>query len=183
MLNKSLKTQETLSKYFTIVDKTATVRLNFDTFSELIDQNWGDDSVERLNGTLSEKLSEAFHLIPRKYEIKVDIYIRDYGDYTPEEAERIIKDNIRLFIHALLLERNRKRRMGWSLLGGGVVLLLFSYFLDKTSLPAIFFDVMNISGTLLVWEAADITLIERGEDAKRARQYINKLKGIRLLQG
>ena len=73
--------------------------------------------------------------------------------------------------------------MGWSLLGGGVVLLLFSYFLNETSLPAIFFDVMNISGTLLVWEAADITLIERGEDAKRARQYINKLKGIRLLQG
>lgn len=183
MLNSSLKTQETLSKYFTIVDKTATVRLNFDTFSELIDQNWGDDSVERLNSTLSEKLSEAFHLIPRKYKIEVNIYIRDYGDYTIEEAERIIKDNIRLSIHTLLLERNRKRRMGWSLLGGGVVLLLFSYFLNETSLPAIFFDVMNISGTLLVWEAADITLIERGEDAKRARQYINKLKGIRLLQG
>ena len=68
------------------------------------------------------------------------------------------------------------------MLGGGVVLLLASYFLGRLDLPQIFFDVINISGTLLVWEAADVTLIERGADVKRAKQYVKKFKEIRLMQ-
>lgn len=174
---------EFLSKYFTIQGHTAKVRLNFGTFSELIDQNLGDDSVERLNSVLPEKLSETFVLIPRKYKIEIEIYIRDFGEYSIEEAEKIIKDNIYLTIYALLLERRRKYKTGLTLLCGGIVMLLTSYFLNSLTISQIFFDIMNISGTLFVWEAADIVLIERGEDAKRARQYINKLQNIHLLQG
>lgn len=182
MRKNKLKTPEILGKYFTITDGVAKVRLNFDMFSELIDQSLGDDNVECLNSTLSEKLSEMFALIPRKYKIEVDIHIKDFGDYCIEEAEKIIKDNIRLRIHAMMLERNRKRKMGLSLLCGGVVMLLVSYFLNELPISQIFFDIMNISGTLFVWEAADVALIERGEDAKRALQYLTKFKSIRLLQ-
>lgn len=182
MQNGDLNSSEILTKYFTISENTAKVRLNFDTFSELIDQNLGDDSVERLNFTLSEKLSETFALIPRKYKIEIDIFIRDFGDYSIKEAERIIKDNIQLIVYAFMLERKRKYKTGLSLLGGGIVMLLASYFLNSLPISQIFFDIMNISGTLFVWEAADVALIERGEDAKRARQYINKLKNIHLFQ-
>lgn len=174
--------EEILAHYFTVDGKKIKVRLNFDTFAELVDQSLGDDSVEKLNPTLFEKLSETFALIPRKYEIEVDVYIRDFGDYTVAEAEKIVKNNVTLMIYALALERRRKRITGLSLLGGGIVLLLASYFLGRLELPQIFFDVINISGTLLVWEAADISLIERGAEMKRAKQYVRKFKDIRILQ-
>lgn len=174
--------EEILAHYFTVNGKKIKVRLNFDTFAELVDQSLGDDSVEKLNPTLFEKLSETFALIPRKYEIEVDVCIRDFGDYTIAEAEKIVKNNVTLMIYALALERRRKRITGLSLLGGGIVLLLASYFLGRLELPQIFFDVINISGTLLVWEAADISLIERGAEMKRVKQYVRKFKDIHILQ-
>lgn len=174
--------ESVLKHYFTVEGNRVTVRLNFDTFAELVDGTLGDDSVEKLNGTLFDKITEIFSLVPRKYEIAVDVYIGDFGDYTIEEAEKIVKDNVTLTVYALALEQRRKTITGLSLLGGGVVLLVASYFLSWLSLPQLFFDVINISGTLLVWEAADVTLIERGEEVKRAKRYIKKFKSIRLLQ-
>lgn len=173
---------EVLSRYFTVNGNTITVRLNFDTFSELIDQTLGDNSVEKLNSALFDKIAEAFDLIPRKYRINIDVYIADFGDYTVEEAEKIVKDNVRLTVYAFAMEQRRKTLTGISLLGGGAALLIASYFLNWLDLPQIVFDIINISGTLLVWEAADVTLIERSSSLKRAKQYINKFKNIRLLQ-
>ena len=172
-----------LSHYFTIKGKVATVRLNFDDFSELVDQNIGDDGVEKLNSILFEKLSEIFAIIPRKYKIEVEIYVKDFGSYELCEAEKIVRQNFALLIYSFALERRRKIITGLSLLGGGVALLLVSYFLSKLNLPQILFDVINISGTLLVWEAANITLIERNADKKRMRQFVRKFSDVKLLQG
>lgn len=171
-----------LGHYFLIEGNTATVRLYFDTFAELIDQNFGDDCVERLNSTLFDKIAEVFALIPRKYFINVDVYIRNFGEYTTLEAEKIIKDNVKLQIYAYKLERKRKYRTGLTLLTGGVILLLTSYFLNVLDLPQLLFDIINISGTLLVWESANVILIERGAEAKHAKQLIKKFKNVRILQ-
>ena len=172
-----------LSHYFTIKDKIATIRLNFDSFSELVDQNVGDDGVEKLNSILFDKLSEIFALIPSKYKIQVEIYVKDFESYELCEAEKIVRQNFALLIYFFALERRRKIITGLSLLGGGVALLLVSYFLSKLNLPQILFDVINISGTLLVWEAANITLIERSADKKRIRQFVRQFSDVKLLQG
>lgn len=172
-----------LSRYFTIKGNVATVRLNFDTFFELVDQSIGDDKVEKLNSVLFDKLTEIFALIPRKYKIEVEIYIRDLGEYKLDEAEKIVRQNFALCIYSLFLEQRRKIITGLSLLGGGVALLLTSYFLGRLNPPQILFDVINISGTLLVWEAANLTLIERNADKKRFKQFARKFNDIRLLQG
>ena len=175
-------TDAMLSHYFTIKDDVATVRLNFDVFSELVDQSIGDDGVEKLNSILFDKLSEIFALIPHKYKIEVEIHVKDFGDYELCEAEKIVRQNFALLIYSFALERRRKIITGLSLLGGGVALLLVSYFLSKLNLPQILFDVINISGTLLVWEAANITLIERNADKKRIRQFVRKFSDVRLIK-
>lgn len=180
--NVSDISEEILGRYFTIQGKTAIVHLNFDTFAELVDSSLGDDSVEKLNDTLFDKLKEVFALLPRKYKIKVDVYIKEYGDYTIQEAEKIVKDNFILMIYTFALERRKKNIAGLGMLFGGIGLLLLSYFLDKQALPQLLFDVINISGTLLVWEAADLTLIEKNEEAKQVKQYLRKFQGIRLLK-
>lgn len=175
-------TEDLLSHYFSIDGNAATVRLVFDTFSELVDQNFGDDRVERLNSTLFDKITEVFALIPRKYFINLDVYIRDFGDYSIEEAEKIIVDNIKLRIYSYELERKRKLRTAQILALGGALLLLISYFLNNLALPQLIYDLINISGTLLVWESANVMLIERGADAKHAKQLAKKFKKVRILQ-
>lgn len=171
-----------LGKYCTIDGKTATVDLYFDTFSELIDQNVGNNSVEMLNSVLFEKIDEIFSLVPSKYFVALKLHIKDFGDYTKEETARIIKENVDLKIYSLALENRRKNITGLSLLGVGALMLLVSYFLGKLEWPQIIYDIINICGTLFVWEAADITLIERKLETKHAKQYIKKFKGLQILE-
>ncbi|MDE7106684.1 MAG: hypothetical protein K2O22_05915, partial [Anaeroplasmataceae bacterium] len=152
-------TKEILKDYFIVDGNTLTAELYYDTFSELIDQNMGNDKVEKLNETLFDKINEILYLVPRKYQIGFVIHIKDLGEYQFEEVERILKKNLMLKIYGFALERKRKHITSLSLLMGGIVMLLASYFLSRLEWPQIIFDVINISGTLLVWEAADVSLI------------------------
>lgn len=180
------KTQEwtkmILKDYFIIDGDTLTAELYYDTFSELIDQNIGNDKVEKLNETLFDKINEILNLVPRKYKIRFLIHIKDLGEYQFDEVEQILKKNLMLKIYGFTLERKRKHITSLSLLFGGIVMLLASYFLSRLEWPQLIFDVINISGTLLVWEAADVSLIERSEEIKKIKQYIKKIEDIRLVQ-
>lgn len=171
---------DVLSKYFTLNGKDAQIDLYFDTFEELIDKNFGNGNTEMLNSTLFDKLNAVFALIPRKYEITVNLHIKDFGSYEPEKTKQIIKDNFALKIHALALEQRRKNITGLSLLFGGCAMLLASYLLSRLAWPQIIFDIINISGTLFVWEAADIGIIARAAERKHAIQYMKKFKNIHV---
>lgn len=169
-----------LSKYFTLDGNDAVIDLHFDTFEELIDTNIGNDNTEMLNSTLFDKLNIIFALIPKKYAITVNLHIKNLGNYKPEETQQIITDNFALKIHALALERRRKNITALSLLLGGCAMLLASYLLSRLSWPQIIFDIINISGTLFVWEAADIGMIARAAERKHAIQYMKKFKNINI---
>lgn len=175
-------TKMILKDYFIIEGNLLTAELYFDTFSELIDQNIGNDKVEKLNETLFDKINEILNLVPRKYKIHFQIHIKDLGDYQFLEVEKILKKNLMLKIYSFSLERKRQHITSFSLLFGGILLLLASYFLSRLEWPQLIFDVINISGTLLVWEAADVSLIERNEEIKKVKQYVKNIKGIRLIQ-
>ena len=169
-----------LNKYFTLNGKNAVIDLYFDNFEELIDKNIGNDNTEMLNSTLFDKINAIFALIPRKYEITVNLHIKDLGNYKLEETKQVIIDNIVLKIQALSVEQRRKNITGLSLLVGGCAMLLASYLLSRLEWPQIIFDIINISGTLFVWEAADIGIIERTAERKRAIQYVKKFKNINV---
>ncbi|MDE7264065.1 MAG: hypothetical protein K2N64_05345 [Anaeroplasmataceae bacterium] len=175
-------TREILKDYFKIEGNTLTAELHYDTFSELVDQTIGDDKVEKLNETLFDKINEILMLVPRKYQIHFQVHIKDLGEYTFEEVEQILKKNLMLKIYTFSLERKRKHITSLSLLLGGAFMLLASYFLSRLNWPQLIYDVINISGTLLVWEAADVSLIERNEDIKKVKQYIKKFKDICLFK-
>lgn len=174
-------TKEILKDYFKIEGNVLTAELYYDTFSELIDQTIGDDKVEKLNETLFDKINEILQLVPRKYQIHFQVHIKELGEYSFEEVERILKQNLLLKVYSFTLERKRKHITSFSLLLGGILLLLASYFLSRLEWPQLIYDVINISGTLLVWEAADVSLIEGNEDIKKVKQYIKKIKDIRLI--
>ena len=173
--------QYILSKYMTFEGKIATVHLYYDTFSELIDQNLGNDKVEKLNDTLLNKIDEIMEILPLGYKLHVMVHIKDLGDYTLEETKRIINQNVELTVYIFAVEQKKKRIKVLSLFITGCILLLISYLLGDLEWPQILFDIINISGTVLLWEAANIVFIESNDDSKRAIRYLKQFKEIVII--
>lgn len=174
---KELKLQ-LLQNYFKFDGNTATLKLVYDTFSELINPNFGDIDIEKLNDKLLSDVREAVSLLPRKYKLNLQIVIKDFGDYTVDECEKIIRQNIYLAAYSTFKENRQKLISGCSLVGAGAVILILSYFLRKYDL---WFDLINISGTLFVWEGVNMAFLERSLEHKATRALARAIKNISIL--
>ena len=160
--NKSLQLK-LLQHYFSIQNNIATLKLVYDTFAELINPNFGDDKIEKLNEKLFLDIKEAVTLLPKKYKLNLQIIIKDLGDYTIKECEEIVKQNIYLVVYETIKSNQKKMVGGWSLIGVGAAILLVSYLLHNYNL---WFDLINISGTLFVWEGVNMAFLERNHENK-----------------
>ena len=168
---------ELLQNFFTIKGNIATLKLVYDTFSELINPNFGDDKIEKLNDKLFSDVKSAVSLLPRKFKLNLQIITKDFGDYTKEECEKIIKQNIHLLGYQIIKENNKKRVGGWSLIGIGATILLISYLLHNFDL---WFDLVNISGTLFVWEGVYMAFIERSHENKEIVSLAKSIQNITI---
>ena len=106
-----------LKNYFNIDGNVATLKLVYDTFAELINPNFGDEKIEKLNDKLFSDIKDAVSLLPKRFKLNVQIVIKDFGDYTKEECENIIKQNVYLVGYQIIKENHKKRASGWSLIG------------------------------------------------------------------
>ncbi len=174
--SKDLKMQ-LLRNYFSIEDNIATLKLVYDTFSELINPNFGDGTIEKLNDKLFSDIGEAVSLLPRKFKLNLHIVIRDFGEYEIKECEEIIKQNVYLAAYRALKENRKKLVSGWSLIGVGAAVLVASYFLRNYNL---WFDLINISGTLFVWEGVNMAFIERNLENRVVRTLARSIKTITI---
>ena len=180
--NEMEYSEELLRKFFSIEGKAATLKLVYDTFAELIHPNFGDDSTEKLNDKLFSDVKEAVEILPRGYTLDIEVVIRDFGTYAREECEKIILQNIKLSTYLALKSRNTHRRSGWALIGIGAAVLIASYFLHSSDYD-ILFDIVNISGTLCVWEGVNTAFLERNMEAKAARRIAKTIRNITVRQG
>ncbi len=173
------KQKEIVERYYKIENNIALIELFFDTFSELIDNNLGNDSVEKMNGTVFEKIEDAFEILPRKTKIRLIIHIKDLGKYSQQEAERIINENIILKVYNISINTYRRQRTSFFLALAGFVGIGIS-FLINGHVPEIVNEVVNISGTVLLWEALISLLIERNSDKHNINKYKNKIENIEV---
>lgn len=81
--------KQILSKYFAIDGRVATLKLVYDTFAELINPNFGDASTEKLNDKLFSDIKEAIEILPKNYKLNVEIVIKDFGEYSRAECEKL----------------------------------------------------------------------------------------------
>ena len=171
---------EILKNYFEINGEVATLKLVYDTFAELINSNFGDEKTEKLNDKLFSDIKEAVMLLPKKFKLNVEIIINDFGDYTKAECENIIKQNLYLYGYQTIKANNKKRAGCWSLIGVGALVLLASYLLRNYDL---WFDLINISGTLFVWEGVNTAFIERNHETKEMLLFAKSIKDISIFEG
>lgn len=178
VMNKKKELQmEILKNYFEISGNIATLKLVYETFSELVNSNFGDEKTEKLNDKLFSDIRDAVSLLPKRFKLNVQIVIKDFGDYSKEECEDIIKQNVYLVGYQIIKENNKKRASGWSLIGVGAIVLLVSYLLRKYDL---WFDLINISGTLFVWEGVNTAFIERNQASKETIALARAIQNISI---
>lgn len=174
--------EQILSKYFEINGDVATLKLVYDTFEELINPNFGDTHTEKLNDKLFSDIKEAIEILPRKYKLNVEIYIKDFGEYSREECETIILQNIKLSVYLVLKSMGKHRWSGLALMGVGAAVLIISYLLNNAKFDVLF-DIVNISGTLFVWEGANTAFLERNHELKTTTKLAKTLQNIVVYAG
>lgn len=166
-----------LQNYFSIQGNIATLKLVYETFSELINPNFGDDSTEKLNDKLYSDIREAISLLPKRFKLNLQIVIKDFGEYTKDECENIIKKNVGLVAYGAVKRNNKKLLIGCSLMSIGAGILLLSYLLRDKEL---WFDLINISGTLCVWEGVNTAFIERNLENKATKAIAKTICNITI---
>ena len=177
---KNKETQlEILQHYFSIENNIATLKLVYDTFSELINPNFGDDKIEKLNDKLFSDIKEAVSLLPRKFKLNLNIIIKDFGEYSKEECENIIIQNVKLSAYKTIKESNKKLACGWSLIGIGAIIILVSYFLRSQNYE-LWFDLINITGTLFAWEGAYMAFIEKNLENRAIKALAKSINNITI---
>ena len=166
-----------ISKFFSIDGKVATLKLVYDTFAELVNQNFGDERTEKLNDRLFSDIKEAIEILPKTYKLNIEITIKDFGEYTREECERIIVQNVGLATYQAAKSGVGRLVNGLTLIGIGAALLIASYFLHSSK-NDILFDIINISGTLFVWEGANTAFLERNLERKAMKKVAKTIQSI-----
>ena len=170
-----------LSKFFSFDGKVATLKLVYDTFEELVNLNFGDEHIEKLNDKLFSDIKEAINILPKTYKLNVEVVIKNFGEYSREECESIIVQNVKLSLYLALKSTGAHRWGGLALMGVGAAILLVSYFVQSAKYDLIF-DIVNISGTLFVWEGANMAFIQRNLDIKETKRMAKVLQNIVVLQ-
>ena len=173
--------EQILNNYFEINEDVATLKLVYDTFEELINPNFGDSRIEKLNGKLFSDIEEAIEILPRKYKLNIEILIKDFGEYAQDECEKIISQNIKLSVYLALKSISKHRWGGLALMGIGAAVLIVSYFLHSQEYD-ILFDIVNISGTLFVWEGANTAFLQRNLELRGAKKLARALQNIAVLK-
>ena len=172
--------EQILSKYFTFDGRVATLKLVYDTFEQMINHNFGDEKTHKLNDKLFSDIKEAIEILPRKYKLNIEIVIKDFGNYTREQCEEIISQNIKLSVYSALKSMGALRSGGLALMCVGALVLILSYFLHSSDYDIIF-DIVNISGTLFVWEGARIAFLQRSIERRSAKKLAKALQSIVVL--
>ena len=66
---------------------------------------------------------------------------------------------------------------GFSLIGAGAAILVVSYLLREHEL---WFDLINISGTLFVWEGVNMAFLERNLENRATRALARSIRNITI---
>lgn len=179
--DKRKSENELLSKYYKLNGDSVVVTLVYNTFSELVDANFGDDTVEKLNNKLFDSIEMAFQEIPVKYDILLNIKIRDFGNYNQDEAIKIIRENIEMRLHTIRRLDIKTKILSTIIMFFGVGIIAASY-LVKTTSPAssLINEVIDLAGQVLVWEGMYAYFLDKMEKKLLTKQYRKKLHTIKI---
>ena len=176
-----LTEKELLSKYYKLRGENVEVTLVYNTFAELVDPNFGDDKVEKLNNKLFDSIDLAIQEIPVKYDIFLNIKIKDFGNYNQEEAIKIIRENIQMRLHTVRRVDKKKKWTSALVMLAGIGIIVASYFVKRsTTTTSIVNELIDLAGQVFVWEGMYAYFLDKSERKLLTQQYRTKLHTIKI---
>lgn len=176
-----LTEKDLLSKYYKLRGENVEVTLVYNTFSELVDPNFGDDKVEKLNNKLFDSIDLAIQEIPVKYDIFLNIKVKDFGNYNQDEAIKIIKENIEMRLHTVRRVDKKKKLTSALVMLAGLAIIVASYFVKRSTTPSsIANEIIDLAGQVFVWEGMYSYFLDKSERRLLTKQYRTKLHTIKI---
>ena len=175
------KVDDLLSEYFEISGKTAGIDLEYGSFEEIVNQSFGKDSVNMLDQKIYADMESAFAMIPSKYKVDLRITLKDLGGHTLDEVKHIIESNLALRAYGLGLRRFRKTWLHVLTAAIGVGILVASYFLSDKGHPKIVYDVVNIAGTLFIWETVSSMFLSDSYERMELSRLVTNVRRMTVI--
>lgn len=178
---KYSKIKKLLSDYFEIRGKTAKLDFTYNSFEDVINQNFGKDSVNMLDQRVFSDLESAYSMLPAKLNVHLRITFKDLGHFTLKDVRKIIESNLALRAYRIGIKRIRKIRLQLITAAIGVAILVASYILSDKGYPKIFYDIVNISGTLFVWEAVSSLFLSDSYERIESSRLVAHIKRVTIV--
>ena len=187
MKSKALMDFEQIeNEFFDITGDIAIVRLHFENPDEVFDVNCLS-RTPIFNDDFDDWLQSAFEMIPSKYKIQLEISFDDMGGYTPDQLDDIFSNNLLLSARTLTQSIHRRDNIAIGLMIAGVVsfiaMMLISKLWETESFwHEVFFYFLDITTTVLFWEAAGILLVETREHRVTVKAYRERFASVRFYE-
>ena len=181
---KIIKKFEVEREFFDIDDenKRTNFNLEFSSPEDIFDPNL-KSGVPALSDDFIEWLKESLEYSPKKYKIDLNVTFDDLGEYTEEELTIIFKKNMMLEYKRMKRNEFSKNRLAYSLIGVGIVLLVFTFTIlsmwkNIGLIYEMFSYILDIATTVVFWEALTILLVEGRERKFYLKRIITKFDKV-----
>ena len=179
-----------IETYFDIDDKKkeANVNLLYDNPNEIFDMHFLSKKPI-INDDLLNEIFYALRVLPSKYYVNFNIYFKNMNGYSAKELEDIFVKSIMITNAEWRIEEKKSNKVGlfFSIIGIVFLILLWvltaileSKFSDISSMLAyrVFYYVLDILITVIIWEAVTINFVKRNEDRAKHISFNRRLNVV-----
>lgn len=117
--------EELLDEYYQIDGNKATFSLNFKTLDDIVDETFIGHKSLILEQDFEEKLKEYIALLPKKYELTININIEDTQGHSVDEIKSMFQNNRKLNKFKRLQSNSKKTGIAIAMTIIGSLFFLF----------------------------------------------------------
>ncbi len=179
-----------IETYFDLDDKKkeANVNLLYDNPNEIFDIHFLSKKPI-INDDFLNEIFYALRVLPSKYYVNFNIYFKDINGYSENELEDIFVKSIMITNAEWRIEEKKSNKVGLFFSIIGIVFLIILWvltaileakFSDISSMLAyrVFYYVLDILITVILWEAVTIYFVKRNEDRAKHISFNRRLNVV-----
>lgn len=167
-----------LNKYFYIDGNKATIALNFDNFEDMEDHSFAGSKTTIIDDSLFEKVKDMCELLPKDYEVYVNINIKDIGTHSIEEIENTIIDNINFKLFKYYSKSKKQLLTTFAMIGLGTIFYIIYSLGLYFNWASVITEFLDIACWVFYWEAVSIYFIEMRINKKDIKYSVTNIKKI-----
>ncbi len=166
-----------IRKYAALVDGELQLQLGIKSLDDISSKFLvsTDSNSFMISSDFCSELNEILGSIPRRVSLCLNLRVSDMGGRGEDEIEEMMQDSLKFRSGGMRIKSMRLLTNSLSLIFMGALFLLLSYFLSD-GVPRVVSDIINIGGTLMIWEAVSRFIFER----KQYNDMLYKYSKIRV---